>query len=250
MSFVNLYLMHPEFLSDDDFHARRFGQPSDRDKTSSPDIDRLRKHTDVQVMQRGVELSGQVVDEAGRPIAGSEVCWFEGQSQLGPDAPKATTAADGGFRFAHVRPGKVRVLAKAARHAPGLVVAQAAAGARTDRAPLDSRTAARGPSRRSAGKADRRGVRQRLPVARLPDLGSDSPDRSRRSIPFGRSPARWRHAQCQSARVPTDPEQERGGRWQGGELHVDPVASDRGQGARRDYQEGTEPARRGRNWDR
>jgi peroxiredoxin len=129
MSFVNLYLSHPEYLSDDLFHARRFGQPSDRDKTPSPDLERLRKHTDVQVMQRGVELRGRVVDGEGRPIPGSEVCWFEDQNQLVPDVPKATTAADGGFRFAHVRPGKVRVLAKAARRAPGLVVTQAAAGA-------------------------------------------------------------------------------------------------------------------------
>ncbi len=128
MSFIYLYLSHPEFVADDAFHPRRFGQPGDRDKAPSPDLDRLRKHTDVQVMQHGVDLRGRVVDEVGRPIPASEVCWFEDRHQLGPDASKATTAADGTFRFAHVRPGKVRVLAKATKHAPGLVIARAGVG--------------------------------------------------------------------------------------------------------------------------
>jgi beta-lactamase regulating signal transducer with metallopeptidase domain/thiol-disulfide isomerase/thioredoxin len=125
MSFVYLYLSHPNFLADGDRHPRSFGSPNDRDKPAPPDLDRLRKQTDVQVMKRGVELRGRVLDERGQPIANAEVGLVEDQQLFNPDIPKTKSDAHGVFQFAHARPGKLAVLAKASGRAPGLVAVTA-----------------------------------------------------------------------------------------------------------------------------
>ena len=122
MTFINLYLSHPDFLIDGNRHPRKFGSPSDRDKPPSPDLDRLRKQTDVQVMTRGVELQGRVLDDQGRPIVDAEVGWIEDAQQFDQDIPKTRSDVQGHFHFAHARSGKLTVLAKAKGYSPGLEV--------------------------------------------------------------------------------------------------------------------------------
>ena len=125
MSFIYLYLSHPDFLADGDRHPRTFGSPSDRDKPPSQELDRLRNQTDLQVMERGVELRGKVVDDRGRPIANAEVAWVEDEQQFNSDIPKTHSDSQGLFHFAHARAGKLAVLAKAKGRSPGLVTVKA-----------------------------------------------------------------------------------------------------------------------------
>jgi thiol-disulfide isomerase/thioredoxin/protocatechuate 3,4-dioxygenase beta subunit len=119
MTFIHLYLSHPDFLSDGGQHARTFGGPSDRGKKSEPELARLRDQTNVQVMGRGVVVRGQVLDEQGRPIAGALVVQQEGM-YLDEDAPRTTSDAAGRFRFPHTRPGSWNLMVQAPRFAPDL----------------------------------------------------------------------------------------------------------------------------------
>jgi protocatechuate 3,4-dioxygenase beta subunit len=129
MTFIYIYLLHPDFLIDGGRHPRTFGSPSDRDKPPSPNLDRLRKQTDVQVMGRGVDLRGRVVDDQGRPIVDVEVGWVEDEQQFHSDLTRTRTDDQGLFHFAHARPGRLAVLAKARGRSPGLATVKAGPGA-------------------------------------------------------------------------------------------------------------------------
>jgi beta-lactamase regulating signal transducer with metallopeptidase domain len=127
MTFAYLYLSHPDYLSDDEIHPRRHGQPAARGKpargealpTDEP-LARLKDFSDVQTMTLGTSLAGIVIDEHEKPIAGAEVAWFEGDGRavIYYRLPFKTTDARGYFRFPHVRPGKLTVQVKAKGHAP------------------------------------------------------------------------------------------------------------------------------------
>ncbi len=116
MVYANLSLFHPDYLSEYGWHDRPHG-----DGVHAAAMKPLRDFTDVQVMARGVRLSGRVVDPQGKPIAGALVCWFEA-AQLGPvsdeDLDRTTTDAEGRYELPHVRPTRVVILATAKGHAP------------------------------------------------------------------------------------------------------------------------------------
>jgi protocatechuate 3,4-dioxygenase beta subunit len=67
-------------------------------------------------LERGLEASGRVVDDAGNPIAGTELILFA--SQYSADAPHATSEADGTFRFSGLRDGTYRLMAFKDGYAP------------------------------------------------------------------------------------------------------------------------------------
>lgn len=123
MRWVYLYLSHPDYLADGTYHPRRFGDSA----APPPSFDSLRKGTDEQVMSRGVEVRGRVLDDGGKPLPGTTVGWFENEHTFFDDLSKTTTDANGRFRFLHARPGKLHLLAKAKAHAPDIVTIQAAA---------------------------------------------------------------------------------------------------------------------------
>jgi hypothetical protein len=62
---VNLQLIHPDFVSD--------GSTTLGLKGRVPKLESLRNQSDRQVLLRGVRVSGRVVDEQARPIAGAQV---------------------------------------------------------------------------------------------------------------------------------------------------------------------------------
>src|SRR5262249_56506960 len=70
------------------------------------------------VMPRGLEVTGRVVDPAGRPVLGAKV--VRGSSLSGGDAPSTETDADGRFRFAHSPAGETVLTVQIPGYAPAL----------------------------------------------------------------------------------------------------------------------------------
>lgn len=62
------------------------------------------------VLERGLEVSGRVVDDAGNPVASVDVSLIAGQNFF--DAPRAMTGADGAFTIAGVQDGTYRLMAR------------------------------------------------------------------------------------------------------------------------------------------
>ena len=70
------------------------------------------------VLPRGLEVTGRVVDAAGRPILGALV--IPGKEFRGPVIPRATTDADGRFRLDRVSAGESVLTVQARGYAPAL----------------------------------------------------------------------------------------------------------------------------------
>lgn len=123
-TFAYLYLSHQDYVSDDHFEPRVHGQPREARQSppDDPSLKGLRDFSDVQVMVRGVAISGKVVDEHARPVAGAEVGRLESDhlDSFSWDIPRTTTDVQGRFSFPHVRPGKYALQVKAKGHAPEL----------------------------------------------------------------------------------------------------------------------------------
>jgi thiol-disulfide isomerase/thioredoxin/protocatechuate 3,4-dioxygenase beta subunit len=74
----------------------------------------------VSVLKRGVEVTGIVVDQDGKPIAKAQVA--QGDDRFPSNAPPETrTDENGCFRFANTPQGKLVLTAKASGRAPELV---------------------------------------------------------------------------------------------------------------------------------
>ncbi len=67
-------------------------------------------------LERGLEASGRVVDDAGNPIAGVDLLLFASQPSI--DNPHATSEADGNFRFSGLQDGTYRLVASKEGYAP------------------------------------------------------------------------------------------------------------------------------------
>jgi len=128
MRWAYLYLTHTDYLSDDAYHPRKFGEPRGTDDPKL--LEPLRDFSDVQVMQRGVAIAGRVTDEAGKPIGGAEITWV-GEDHLGTLGHELTwvpSEADGRFTIRNARPGGVVLVAKAKGHAPDMIRVKATEG--------------------------------------------------------------------------------------------------------------------------
>jgi protocatechuate 3,4-dioxygenase beta subunit len=151
MQFAYLYLSHPDYVSDDNYHPRRHGRPN-RSQATQPEerpLPALRDFSDVQVMTRGAEVAGEVRDEQGKPIEGAEVGWIEADKNhtLPPEVSPTTTDGQGRFRFANARPGLLMLQVKAKGHAPEMTPITGKAGANPDRV-----TIRLGPARQLKGR--------------------------------------------------------------------------------------------------
>ena len=126
MKFAHLYLAHPDYLSGAMTEARVHGrtQPADAADAAAGEREMvpLRDLADVQVLKRGVELMGRVVDARNQPVAGAEVgCLpIEDRHVFHDHLILTSTEASGAFRLPHVRPGPLVVQVKASGHAPEL----------------------------------------------------------------------------------------------------------------------------------
>jgi uncharacterized GH25 family protein len=67
-------------------------------------------------LERGLEASGRVVDDAGSPIPGVDLTLFA--SQFSTDIPRAVSEADGTFRFSGLQDGTYRLMAFKDGYAP------------------------------------------------------------------------------------------------------------------------------------
>jgi RNA polymerase sigma factor (sigma-70 family) len=95
---------------------------------SHPDYPRLDLPTDkgleiirrdgVTILRPGMEVSGRVVDSAGKPIPGARI--LRGETRFGGDVARAETDADGRFRFLQVPAGAAVLTIQAPGHAPDL----------------------------------------------------------------------------------------------------------------------------------
>ena len=133
VTFAYLYLSHPDYLSDGDAHPRAHGQPTRSAKAAAENraLQALRDFSDVQVMTRGVEVSGEIRDHQGKPVPDAEVGWIEpdrNQATFHSEVPITTTDERGRFRFPHARPGRLVLQVLAKGHAPELTPVAAAAG--------------------------------------------------------------------------------------------------------------------------
>jgi hypothetical protein len=103
---VNLQLIHPDFVSDG---CTTEGWPG-----RTPELSGLRDRSDRQVLIKGVEIRGRVVDEHGRPIAGAQVVDSTRGLVFLDYVWKTVTDADGRFPI-HLPRGKVVRLTVQAR---------------------------------------------------------------------------------------------------------------------------------------
>ena len=133
MKFGYLYLTHPEYVSDDNLHPRAHGSPDPNGPVRPDDLplQSLLDFSDVQIMMRGVTVSGEVRDATRKPIEGAEVEWIDATRRLHFHLKVARTSTDrnGQFRFEHVRPGGVVLQFRARGHAPDVKVIEARRGA-------------------------------------------------------------------------------------------------------------------------
>lgn len=83
-----------------------------------PDHDELVAGKATVTVKKGIELTGHVADDAGKPIAGAQVQHDPGER---PPGPMRESAADGAFRFEQVRPGFCFLLVRAKGFAPQLL---------------------------------------------------------------------------------------------------------------------------------
>jgi hypothetical protein len=101
---VNLQLIHPDFVSD--------GTTTLGIKGRTPSITALRELTDRQVLLKGVEISGRVLDHQGKPIAGAEVIDSTRGLTFLPFVRRAFSDAEGRFHFHLARGGDVTLTAQ------------------------------------------------------------------------------------------------------------------------------------------
>ena len=201
MKFANLYLSHPDYLSDDQFHPRRHGRPSGPPQRDDLPMEALRDFSDVQVMTKGVEILGKVVDEKGRAVQGAEVGWLrvDRHETFHSDMPTTTTDAEGGFRFPHVEPRPLVLQVKARGHAPELKAVEAKPGPSPSSSSLDLL----GPS--PAGSWTRRGSRSpRRSSTSTPGVATGRSACSSRPTPRGDSAGRMRRP-IRSSSPPVEP---------------------------------------------
>lgn len=64
------------------------------------------------VLERGLEISGRVVDDAGNPIASANVRLYAGENFFDFNAPQAVTGTDGAFTLGGLQDGTYRLTAR------------------------------------------------------------------------------------------------------------------------------------------
>ncbi len=101
-SFVSVSVSHPDYVA-------TFMQ---RDTPRLSDFDLKARKAQI-ILDEGVALSGRVLDDQGRPIAGATVGLGADRRIGNRGWPSVTTDADGGFRFGHVPAGTQTVTAMA-----------------------------------------------------------------------------------------------------------------------------------------
>jgi RNA polymerase sigma factor (sigma-70 family) len=125
MRFIYLYVSHTDFLSDDDLHVRAVGQPNGSTIPSFADLRALKRE---DVMARGVEIRGRVLDEEGKPLVGATVGWVADHNTFFDKMAKTVTDGAGQYRFQNARPGTVAIVAKTKGREPELKEIDAAPG--------------------------------------------------------------------------------------------------------------------------
>ena len=108
--FVYIRVTHPDYVPT--FMQRDFPKPSDfMLKAGKAEI----------ILDGGVELAGNVVDDQGRPLAGAKIGLGADRRIRHRHFPSALTDAEGRFRFGHVPVGTITATAQSPGCAPELV---------------------------------------------------------------------------------------------------------------------------------
>ena len=101
-SFVYLRVAHPDFVPTD--MQRNRPKPSDLE---------LKARKAQTILDEGVAVSGRVLDDRGRPLAGATVGLGADRQIMNSEYPNVATDAEGRFRFGHVPAGTQTVTAQA-----------------------------------------------------------------------------------------------------------------------------------------
>jgi 5-hydroxyisourate hydrolase-like protein (transthyretin family) len=107
---VSLQLIHPDFVSD--------GSTTLGWKGRTPKLAALRDQSDRQVLLKGVKISGRVVDDQGRPIAGTRVVDTSRQLGFLEYVWRASTDAEGRFHIHLARGDGVHLTVQARGYQP------------------------------------------------------------------------------------------------------------------------------------
>ncbi len=108
--FVFLRVTHPDFVPT--FMTANLPTPSDSS---------LRSRRAETILEVGLPITGRVLDDRGRPIAGAKVGLGADRRIWSRDYPSVVTDAEGRFRFDHVPRGVQTVTAEAPGRSPELL---------------------------------------------------------------------------------------------------------------------------------
>jgi RNA polymerase sigma factor (sigma-70 family) len=106
-SFVSLRVTHPDYVS-------TFMQ---RERPKFGDFDLKAKQAEV-TLESGIAITGRVVDDQGRAIAGAEVALGSDRQIMQRGFPSVSADSEGRFRFGHVPAGAQTVTARAPGRSP------------------------------------------------------------------------------------------------------------------------------------
>jgi uncharacterized GH25 family protein len=102
---ISIKVMHPDFVSD-----------KTNDYTTAPPIEQLRAMKGVIVMKKGLNITGVVLDEAGKPIQNASV--VNGNEQYMVQVARAFSDAEGRFVLKNLRAETQTLTVTAKQHAP------------------------------------------------------------------------------------------------------------------------------------
>ncbi len=108
-NFVYLRVLHPDFVPTD--MQRNRPRPSDLE---------FKARKSQTILDEGISVSGRVLDDQGRPLAGATVGLGADRQIMNREYPKVATDAEGRFKFGHIPPGTQTMTAQAPGRAPEL----------------------------------------------------------------------------------------------------------------------------------
>lgn len=104
---VQIRLAHPDYVDNEAYGM-----------TARPSIEELRDMTGIMRLEKGLAVSGKVLNTDGQPVEQASVA--QGSDRYGSHYPKTGTDVNGRFSFSQSRPGEMVLTVQAKGYAPDL----------------------------------------------------------------------------------------------------------------------------------